>query len=129
MAFYQWKALSSKLSLDAKKKAIVFGGSQNFDTCNHIPEVVLGTGVTSLPANFFLSCTGVRKLYFKGKPTYASNTFCTPLHRATHGVLSPDARRCIGRCKLSRRPIRGDVSPDTKRIIGREQRGGCFCKL
>ena len=74
-AFYQCKALSSKLSLDAKKKAIVFGGSNNFEACSRIPEVVLGTGVSSLPANFFINCTGVRKLYFKGKPTYASNTF------------------------------------------------------
>lgn len=36
---------------------------------------MLGTGVLSLPARLFISCTGVRKLYFKGKPTCPANAF------------------------------------------------------
>ena len=74
-AFYEDSKLTGCLTLEAKKKRdIVFPSNIQF-VRTPITEIVVGRYQTTLTSEMFDGCTSVRKLYFKGKPTYQSNTF------------------------------------------------------
>ena len=75
-AFYTTSAFAGGLTLDPKKRqTLTLGSNPPFQGMSGLTEIVLGTGVQSLPNNCFDNCKAVRKLYLKGNPAFGTTPF------------------------------------------------------
>ena len=95
-AFYDCGKLTVPLVLEAaKKRDIALPSTAQFGLLP-TAEIVIGRYQTMLTSQMFNMCTSVRRLKFKGKPTYQSGTFASWTARQAIVYLPRDNAEWMG---------------------------------